>query len=353
MIFFDRLFGLFSRDMGIDLGTCNTLVYVKGEGVVLCEPSVVAVWKGTNEVLNDGQAVGTKAKMMVGRTPGNIVAVRPLKDGVIADFEITEAMLRYFICSVHNQHKWVRPRVVVSVPSGITEVEKKAVTISAERAGARKVYLIEEPVAAAIGVGMPIDEPVGNMIVDIGGGTTEVAIISMMGMVNFESLRVAGDKLDESIINYMKRQHNLVVGESTAERIKIEVGSAFKLDKELTTEVMGRDQVKGLPRSITVRSEEIREAIKEPVDSIVNSVLNTLEGAPPDLAGDIYTRGVFLAGGGALLRGLDKLITKETRGIPVHIPEDPLRAVVKGTGIFLEELDHFGPALESQHGERS
>ena len=353
MIFFDRIFGLFSHDMGIDLGTCNTLVYVKNEGVVLCEPSVVAVWKGTNTVLNDGQAVGTTAKRMVGRTPGNIVAVRPLKDGVIADFEITEAMLSYFIGKVHNQHTWVRPRVVVSVPSGITEVEKKAVTISAERAGARKVYLIEEPVAAAIGVGMPITDPVGNMIVDIGGGTTEVAIISMMGMVNFESLRIAGDKLDESIINYMKRQHNLVVGDATAERIKIEIGSAFKLDEELTTEVMGRDQVKGLPRSITVRSEEIREAIKEPVDSIVNSVLNTLEGAPPDLAGDIYTRGLFLAGGGALLRGLDKLITKETRGIPVHIPDNPLQAVVYGTGVFLEELDHFGPALESQHGEKA
>lgn len=352
MILFDRLLGLFSHDMGIDLGTCNTLVYVRGQGVVLCEPSVVAVWKGTNEVLNNGQAVGIRAKKMVGRTPGNIVAVRPLKDGVIADFEITEAMLSYFIRKVHNHHSWVRPRVVISVPSGITEVEKKAVHISAERAGARKVYIIEEPIAAAIGMGMPIDEPVGNMIVDIGGGTTEVAIISMLGMVGFESLRIAGDELDEAIINYMKRQHNLVIGESTAERIKIEVGSAYALDEELTTEVMGRDQVKGLPRSLTIRSEEIREAIKEPIDQIVTSVLNTLEGAPPDLAGDIYTRGIFLAGGGAMLRGLDKLITKETRGIPVHIPEDPLRAVVRGTGIFLEEIDQLGPALESQHGDR-
>lgn len=352
MILFDRLLGLFSHDMGIDLGTCNTLVYVRGQGVVLCEPSVVAVWRGTNEVLNNGQAVGIRAKKMVGRTPGNIVAVRPLKDGVIADFEITEAMLSYFIRKVHNHHSWVRPRVVISVPSGITEVEKKAVHISAERAGARKVYIIEEPIAAAIGVGMPIDEPVGNMIVDIGGGTTEVAIISMLGMVGFESLRIAGDELDEAIINYMKRQHNLVIGESTAERIKIEVGSAYALEEELTTEVMGRDQVKGLPRSLTIRSEEIREAIKEPIDQIVTSVLNTLESAPPDLAGDIYTRGIFLAGGGAMLRGLDKLITKETRGIPVHIPEDPLRAVVRGTGIFLEEIDQLGPALESQHGER-
>lgn len=352
MILFDRILGLFSHDMGIDLGTCNTLVYVRGQGVVLCEPSVVAVWKGTNTVLNNGQAVGIRAKKMVGRTPGNIVAVRPLKDGVIADFEITEAMLSYFIRKVHNHKTWVRPRVVISVPSGITEVEKKAVHISAERAGARKVYLIDEPMAAAIGVGLPIDEPVGNMIVDIGGGTTEVAIISMLGMVGFESLRVAGDELDEAIINYMKRQHNLVIGEATAERVKIEVGSAFPLEEEVTTEIMGRDQVKGLPRSITIRSEEIREAIKEPVDQIVTSVLNTLENAPPDLAGDIYTRGIFLAGGGAMLRGLDKLISKETRGIPVHVPEDPLRAVVRGTGIFLEEIDHLGPALESQHGEQ-
>lgn len=352
MILFDRILGLFSHDMGIDLGTCNTLVYVRGQGVVLCEPSVVAVWKDDNTVLSNGQAVGIRAKKMVGRTPGNIVAVRPLKDGVIADFEITEAMLSYFIRKVHNHKSWVRPRVVISVPSGITEVEKKAVHISAERAGARKVYLIDEPMAAAIGVGLPIDEPVGNMIVDIGGGTTEVAIISMLGMVGFESLRVAGDELDEAIINYMKRQHNLVIGEATAERVKIEIGSAFPLEEEMTTEIMGRDQVKGLPRAITIRSEEIREAIKEPVDQIVTSVLNTLENAPPDLAGDIYTRGIFLAGGGAMLRGLDKLISKETRGIPVHVPEDPLRAVVRGTGIFLEEIDNLGPALESQHGDQ-
>ncbi len=352
MILFDRLIGMFSHDMGIDLGTCNTLVYVRGKGVMLCEPSVVAVWKGTNKVLNDGKAVGIRAKRMVGRTPGNIVAVRPLKDGVIADFEITEAMLSYFIRKVHNYNSWrASPRVVISVPSGITEVEKQAVHMSASRAGARKVYLIEEPVAAAIGVGMPINEPVGNMIVDIGGGTTEVAIISMLGMVSYDSLRIAGDELDEAIINYMKRQHNLVIGDATAERVKIEVGSAFALDEELTTEVMGRDQVKGLPRSITVRSEEIREAIKEPVDQIVTSVLNTLESAPPDLAGDIYTRGIFLAGGGAMLRGLDKLITKETRGIPVHIPEDPLRAVVRGTGIFLEEIDDFGKGLESHSSD--
>lgn len=351
MIFFDRILGLFSHDMGIDLGTCNTLVYVCGKGIALSEPSVVAVWKGTTDVLNYGQAVGDKAKKMVGRTPGNIVAIRPLKDGVIADYKITEAMLKYFIQQVHNHHSWVRPRVAISVPSGITEVEKQAVTISALGAGARKVYTIEEPMAAAIGSNMPIDEPVGNMIVDIGGGTTEVAIISMMGMVEYESLKIAGDKLDEAIINYMKRQHSLVIGEATAERIKIEVASAFPLEQELSCEVMGRDQVKGLPRSITIRSEEVREAIKEPIDQIINSILNTLEAAPPDLAGDIYTRGIYLAGGGALVRGLDKLITKETRGIPVHIADDPLRAVVRGTGLFIEDIDHFGPALESHYGE--
>lgn len=346
MILFDRILGFFSHDMGIDLGTCNTLVYLRGKGVAICEPSVVAVKKGTNSVILDGKAVGMCAKKMVGRTPGNIVAVRPLKDGVISDLALAEAMLRYFINKVHNNRSWCRPRIVISYPSGITEVEKKAITISAERAGARKVYLISEPMAAAIGVGMRILEPAGNMIVNIGGGTTEVAIISMIGLVNAVSLRLAGDKLDEAIMNYVKRQHNLIIGDSTAERVKIEIGSAFPLDEELSTEVMGRDQVKGLPRSITIRSEEIREAIKEPVEQIVTSVLNTLENAPPDLAGDIYTRGIYLSGGGALLRGLDKLITKETRGIPVHVAEDPLRAVVRGTGWILDDLETYGPALE-------
>ncbi len=351
MLFLDRILGLFSHDIGVDLGTCNTLVYVRGEGITLCEPSVVAVYKGTNRVLSNGQAVGIRAKKMVGRTPGNIVAVRPLKNGVIADFEITEAMLTYFISKVHNHSTWVRPRVVISVPSGITEVEQRAVTNSAERAGASKVYLIEEPMAAAMGVGLPIDEPVGSMIVDIGGGTSEVAVISMMGMVHCESLRIAGDDLDEAVVNYMKRAHNLIIGDATAERIKIEIGSAASLEQELTTEVMGRDQVKGLPRSVTVHSEEIREAIKEPVDQILNAILRTLENIPPELAGDIYARGISLAGGGALLRGLAKLITKETRGIPVHCPDDPLRAVVRGTGLFLEEIDHLGPALESTRDE--
>lgn len=346
---FDRILGYFSHDMGIDLGTCNTLVYVRGEGITICEPSVVAVWKDTKQVLSGGMAVGERAKRMVGRTPGKIVAIRPLKNGVIADFELTEAMLSYFINAVHGNRliPWVRPRVVISTPSGITEVERRAVEESALRAGARKVYTLDEPVAAAMGVGLPIEEPVGNMIVDIGGGTTEVAVISMMGMVYCESIRIAGDELDEAIANYIKRQFNLVVGESTAERIKIEIGSACPLEQELTAEVMGRDQVKGLPRSIKLRSEEVREAIKEPLDSIIQAILNTLESTPPELASDIYTRGIYLAGGGALLRGIDKLISKETRGIPVHIAEDPLRAVVRGTGIFLEDLDTLGPALDS------
>lgn len=348
---FDRLLGLFSHDMGIDLGTCNTLVYLRGKGVVICEPSVVAVRRGTNEVIHNGQAVGMYAKRMVGRTPGNIVAIRPLKDGVISDLALAEAMLRYFIGKVHKNHSWSRPRLVISYPSGITEVEKKAITISAERAGARKVFLIPEPLAAAIGIGMPIVEPAGNMVVNIGGGTTEVAIISMMGMVAAESLRIAGDELDEAIITYIKRQHNLIIGDATAERIKLEIGSAFPLDEELTTEIMGRDQAKGLPRSINIRSEEIREAISEPVEQIVSCVLNTLEVAPPDLAGDIYTRGIFLSGGGALLRGLDKLITKETRGIPVHIADDPLRAVVRGTGSILDDIDAVGPAFENSGGD--
>ncbi len=348
---FNKFFRLFSHDMGIDLGTCNTLVYVKGKGISLSEPSVVAVWKGTNNIVGNGTAVGERAKKMVGRTPGNIVAVRPLKAGVIADFQITKAMLAYFINQVHNHSYLSRPRMAISVPSGITEVENRAVKESAIRAGAREVFLIEEPMAAAMGVGLPINEPTGNMIVDIGGGTTEVAVISMMGMVEASSLRVAGDDLDEAIINYLKRQHNLVVGEATAERVKIDIGSAAPLDEELTTEIMGRDQVKGLPRSIKLRSEEIREALKEPVEQIVTTVLNCLEKTPPELAGDIYSRGIVLAGGGALLRGLDRLIAKETRGIPVHVAEDPLRAVVRGTGVFLEEIDSLGAGLDSYTAE--
>lgn len=349
----NKFLSLFSHDMGIDLGTCNTLVYVRNEGVALCEPSVVAVKKGTNRVLLDGQAVGEKAKRMLGRTPGNIVAVRPLKDGVIADFDITEAMLSYFIAKVHNFNNsyWVHPRVAIAVPSGITTVEQRAVRSSAERAGALPpVYLVKEPLAAAIGVGLPIQDPTGSMIVDIGGGTTEVAVISMAGIVECRSIRVAGDELDEAIASYMKRQHNLTIGESTAEKIKFAIGSAFTLEEELTMEVKGRDLVKGLPRGVKVRSEEIREALKEPISLIIDSVTATLENTPPELAADLIDRGIVLCGGGALLRGLDKVLSKET-GLPVHVADDPLRAVVRGCGEFIENLDEFEEAFQSTQEE--
>lgn len=302
---FDNLLGLFSSDIGIDLGTANTLVYVKDQGIVLREPSVVAVQQGTNRVL----AVGNEAKRMLGRTPGNIVAIRPLKDGVIADFEITEAMLRHFISKVHNRRRMVRPRVVVAVPSGITEVEKRAVKDSATHAGAREVYLIEEPMAAAIGVGLPVQDAAGNMIVDIGGGTTEVALISLSGIVFSRSVRVAGDELDEAITVYMKRAYNLMIGERTAEEIKIKIGSAYKLEKEVCLEVKGRDLVAGLPKTISISSQEVREALMEPLSTIVDSVRITLERCPPELSADLVDRGLVLAGGGALLRGLDRLIS--------------------------------------------
>jgi rod shape-determining protein MreB len=330
---FDNVLGFFSNDIGIDLGTANTLVYVKDHGIVLREPSVVAVQQGTKKVL----AVGDEAKRMLGRTPGNIVAIRPLKDGVIADFEITEAMLRHFISKVHNRRRMVRPRVVIAVPSGITEVEKRAVKDSATHAGAREVYLIEEPMAAAIGVGLPVQDAAGNMIVDIGGGTTEVALISLSGIVFSRSVRVAGDELDESIINYMKRAYNLMIGERTAEEIKIKIGSAYKLEKEVTMEVKGRDLVAGLPKTITISSQEVREALLEPISTIVDSVRITLERCPPELSADLVDRGLVLAGGGALLRGLDRLLQEET-GLPVHVAEDPLSAVAEGTGKALEEL---------------
>jgi rod shape-determining protein MreB len=298
-------------------------------------------------VLLNGQAVGDRAKKMVGRTPGNFMAIRPLKDGVIADFEMTEAMLTYFVGKVHNFSNIARPRVVIAVPSGITEVEKRAVKESALKARARKVWVISEPMAASIGIGLPIEEPIGNMIVDIGGGTTEVAVISMMGMVYSKSIRTAGDELDEAIMAYLRRQYNFIVGETTAERIKMAVGSAYPLEEEMAIEVMGRDQVKGLPRSLTVRSEEIREALKEPLDQIISAIIETLENTPPELAGDIYANGIALAGGGALLRGIDRLIAKETRGIPVRISEDPLKAVARGTGQFIEAIDEFGQYLDS------
>jgi rod shape-determining protein MreB len=309
-------------------------VYVKDHGIVLREPSVVAVKTGTNDVV----AVGDDAKRMLGRTPGGITAIRPLRDGVIADFRVTEAMLKHFIRKVHNRRAWVRPRVVIAVPSGITEVEKRAVKESAENAGARAVYLIEEPMAAAIGVGLPVQEAAGNMIVDIGGGTTEVAIISLSGIVYSRSVRVAGDELDEAVINYMKRAYNLMIGERTAEEIKLRIGSAFPLGKETTMEVKGRDMVAGLPKTITITSQEVREAMLEPLNTIIDAVRTTLERCPPELSADLVDRGIMLAGGGALLRGLDKLLQEET-GLPVHVAEDPLSAVAEGTGRVLSELE--------------
>ncbi|MBP7830195.1 MAG: rod shape-determining protein [Kiritimatiellae bacterium] len=330
---FDRFLGLFSSDIGIDLGTANTLVYVKDRGIVIREPSVVAIQAGTNRVL----AVGEEAKRMLGRTPGNIVAIRPLKAGVIADFEITEAMLRYFIRKVHNRRMLVRPRVICAVPSGITEVEKRAVKDSATHAGAREVYLIEEPMAAAIGVGLPVQEPAGNMIVDIGGGTTEVALISLAGIVLSRSVRVGGDEMDEAIVQYMKRVYNLMIGERTAEEIKIAIGSAYPQGEETSMEVKGRDLVAGLPKTLTVTSEEVRNALQEPITAIVEAVRMTLERCPPELSADLVDRGVVLAGGGALLRGMDKLVAEQT-GLPVHVAEDPLSAVAEGTGVVLHEL---------------
>src|SRR2546429_2640448 len=334
----DSILGIFSNDLAIDLGTANTLIYVKGEGIVCNEPSVVAVQKeagarGGRRVL----AVGAEAKKMVGRTPGNIVAIRPLKDGVIADFEITEAMLRYFIQKIHNRKTLVRPRIIICVPSGITEVEKRAVKASATRAGAREVYLIEEPMAAAIGVGLPVQDAAGNMIIDIGGGTTEVALISLSGIVFCRSVRVAGDELDEAIIQYMKRAYNLMIGERTAEDIKIKIGSAYPMEKETTMEVKGRDLVAGLPKTLSITSQEVREALLEPISTIVDSVRVTLERCPPELSADLVDRGLVLAGGGALLRGIDRLLSEET-GLPVHVAEDPLSAVAEGTGKCLNEL---------------
>lgn len=330
------ILGLFSNDMGIDLGTATTLVYVKGEGIVLCEPSVVAIEKGTNRVMK----VGLEAKRMLGRTPGDIVAIRPMKDGVIADFEITEAMLRHFIEKAQHYRKLARPRIVIAIPSGITEVEKRAVRESAERAGAGSIVLIEEPKAAAIGVGLPIQEPVGNMIIDIGGGTTEIAVLSLGGIVFSRSIRIGGDELDQSVIEYLKKTYNLMIGERTAEDIKIKLGSAYPLDEELSLEVRGRDLVAGLPKSITISSEEIRDALREPVRAILESTKIVLERTPPELAADLIEHGIMMAGGGSLLRGLDKLISEET-GLPVHIAEDPLTAVARGTGKVLDEESYL------------
>jgi len=331
---FSWLLGYFSNDIGIDLGTANTLVYVKDRGIVLREPSVVAIQQGTNRVL----AVGEESKRMLGRTPGNIVAIRPMKAGVIADFEVTEAMLRYFIRKAHNRKWVVRPRIIISVPSGITEVEKRAVKDSATHAGAREVYLIEEPMAAAIGVGLPVQEPAGNMIVDMGGGTTEVAIISLAGIVLSRSVRVGGDEMDEAIVQYLKRVYNLMIGERTAEEIKITIGSAYPLGEEMSMEVKGRDLVAGLPKTLTITSEEIREALQEPVSAIVEAIRITLERCPPELSSDLVDRGIVLAGGTSQLRGMDKLLAEQT-GLPVHVAEDPLSAVAEGTGVVLHELN--------------
>jgi rod shape-determining protein MreB len=342
---FNFLLGLFSDDIGIDLGTANTLVYVKDRGIVLREPSVVAIQAGTNRVL----AVGEEAKQMLGRTPGTIVAIRPMKAGVIADFEITEAMLRYFIRKIHNRRKMVRPRIIIAVPSGITEVEKRAVKDSAIHAGAREVYLIEEPMASAIGVGLPVQEPAGNMIVDIGGGTTEVALISLAGIVFCRSVRVGGDEMDDHIVQYMRRVYNLMIGERTAEEIKISIGSAYPMEQEMTLDVKGRDQVAGLPKTLTITSEEIREALQEPVSAIIEAIRTTLERCPPELSADLVDRGMVLAGGGSLLRGLDKLIAEQT-GLPVHRADDPLSAVAEGIGVVLNELNFLRKVASADRG---
>ena len=331
---FNAILGMFSNDLAIDLGTANTLVYLKGKGIVMDEPSVVAVKKESNRVL----AVGKEAKSMLGKTPGSIVAIRPMRDGVIANFEITEAMLRYFITKVHNRKALIRPRIIISVPSGITQVEKRAVKESAQSAGAREVYLVEEPMAAAIGAGLPIQEPSGNMIVDIGGGTTEVAVISLSGIVYSKSIRVGGDEMDEAIVHYVKRKYNLLIGERTAETIKTQSGSAYPMDEKQTVEAKGRDLVAGIPKTLTISDEEVREAILEPVTTIVDSIKIALERTPPELAADIVDRGIVLAGGGALLRGLEVLIREETE-LPIAIAEDPLSCVVRGTGKVLDELD--------------
>jgi rod shape-determining protein MreB len=335
-MFLDPILGLFSNDLAIDLGTANTLVFMKGKGIVLREPSVVAIkkdGKGANRVL----AVGRDAKMMLGRTPGNIVAIRPMKDGVIADFEITEAMLRHFITTVHNRRTLVRPRIIVCVPSGITQVEKRAVRESAESAGAREVYLIEEPMAAAIGAGLPITEATGNMVVDIGGGTTEVAVISLAGIVFSKSVRVGGDKMDEAILQHIKRKYNLLIGITTSEVIKTSIGNAYPSDQVDTIEVKGRDLVSGIPKILTIDSDEVRKAISEQVETIVETVHIALEQTPPELAADIVDKGIVLTGGGSLLKNLDVLLREETK-LPITVTEDPLATVVIGSGKALDSL---------------
>lgn len=334
------MWGVISRDMGIDLGTANTLVYVRGRGIVLQEPSVVAIKSETKQPV----AVGADAKRMIGRTPGNIVAIRPMKDGVIADFDITQTMLRYFINKASRRWSLLRPRLVVCVPSGVTEVEKRAVKEAAHQAGVREVHTIEEPMAAAIGAGLPVNEPTGSMVVDIGGGTTEVAVISLGGVVNPRSIRVAGDEMDEAIINYVKRNYNLAIGERTAEDIKIAIGSAYPINDDAGVDIRGRDLVTGLPKSLRLTGAEVRQALQEPVGAIIDAIRFTLEFTPPELSADIMDRGIVMTGGGALLKGLDKKIAQET-GMPVMVSDEPLLCVAKGTGRVVEELEHLRGVL--------
>ncbi len=341
---FDFLAGPLGRDMAVDLGTATTLVHVKNRGIVLVEPSVVAIDKNGGKIL----AVGSEAKRMLGRTPGNIVAIRPLRDGVIADFDVTEAMLRYFIQRVHKRKFAVKPRVVVCVPSGVTEVEKRAVFEATLQAGARAAFLIEEPMAAAIGAGLPIQEPTGNMVVDIGGGTTEVAVISLGGIVTSQSIRIGGDEFDEAVVAHVKKEYNVMIGERTAEEIKIEIGSAYPLPEEEDAEVRGRDLLTGLPKNIILSSEEIRTAVEEPLMAIITAIKGTLEQTPPELSSDIMDRGIVLTGGGSLLKGLDELLRQET-GMPVHVTEDAMTCVVIGSGKALDEIDVLKKVLIGTH----
>ena len=331
-----EVLGWFSSDLAIDLGTATTLVYVRGQGIILSEPSVVAIEKQSNTVL----AVGVEAKRMVGRTPGNIVAIRPIKEGVIADFAMTEKMLKYFITKAHNRSSFVRPRCIIGVPSRITEVEQRAVRESATHAGAREVYLIEEPVAAAIGAGLPITEPSGNMVVDIGGGTTDIAVISLGGIVCSESVKVAGDQMDDAIMSYVKRRYNLLIGDHMAERVKMDVGSAYPLEERKTMMVKGRDMISGIPRTVVVNDAEIREALEEPIHAIVNALRTSLENTPPELAGDIIDRGVVITGGGSMLPGLATRFQEETN-LPIITVDDPLTSVVLGVGKVLDEIELF------------
>ena len=346
----DTILGLFSMDMGIDLGTCTTLVCVRDKGIVLNEPSVVAVRKGTNVVLNNGEAVGAVAHEMLGKTPGSISAIRPLKDGVISNFEITEAMLSYFIRKAHGRGGLVRPRVVIAVPGGITDVERQAVIGTAERAGARKVYLVDEPMAAGIGANLPIAEPTASMIVDIGGGTTEVAIISLADIAASESIRTGGDDMDEAVINHLKKTYNLLIGEARAEKVKIQIGSAVPLREELTMEVAGRDTISGMPRKIVITSEEVREALRVPIAMIIDAVATTLEKAKPELSADLIDNGIHICGGGSLLRGMDTALANAT-GLKVKRVDDPLCSVARGTSVYMEHLELWKDTMN--HNEQT